>query len=345
MAVGSEARIAPNSYVAFSKETSFGTYASATTASEVLSCGFIVERKSEKLDTIGLNRGYTKRVQLEQTVSGEIETYLHPLESVLPIAVAMGGGIASSVTAVGGVYTHSITAGNFDTSPSSMSFNVRKGATAGHVWRYLGGRVDEMKISAEIGEPVKVSYSWMFKDATNLSDDISGILSISSVLPFTFVQGKYRYSSTEALAATTTSEEPIQGFELTLQNNIADGPESRELGTNLQTLLTPVRRNIEMTIKQRFDTTTAYNRMIQATQGSIELFFQGGVITTSSAVSKNYEMTIRLPKVYYGAADTQLGGADEVLTLEIPIDVVVDTPQTTTGKDIGITFQNEVASY
>lgn len=345
MAVGSEARISPNSYVAFGKESTFGSYASASTAAECLSVGFTVSRKSEKLDTIGQNRGFTKRVQLEQTVKGAMETYLHPYESVLPIVVAMGGGIASSVTAVGGVYLHSITSGNFDTAPSSLSFNVRKGATASHVWRYLGGRVDQLKISAEIGEPIKVAYDWMFRDATNLTDDISNILSISSVLPFTFVQGVYQYSTTEVLADTTSAQEPIQGFELTVNNNIADGPESRELGTNLQTLLTPIRRNVELTIKQRFDTTTAYQRMLQATVGSIQLFFRGEVITTSSAVTKYHEMTIRMPKVYYAAADPELGGPGEVLTMEIPIDVLVDNPGTTTGKDIGITFQNAVASY
>lgn len=344
MAVGAEARISPNSYVAFSKETSFGSYASATTATEVLSCGFTVQRKNMKIDAIGLNRGFSKRVQLEQTVGGTFETYLHPHESVLPIAVALGGGIASSVTAVGGVYYHSVTAGNFDTAPSSLSFNVRKGASSGHVWRYCGGRVDKLKISAVVNQPVKVSYDMLFVDGSVGTDDISSILSISSVLPFTFTQGKYRYSSSEVLADTTTAEEPIQAFDLTINNNIATGPESRALGSNLQSLLTPVKRDISLTITQRFDTTTTYNRMLQATVGSIELLFTGPQITSSAAVTMYYSMQIRMPKVYYNAADPVLNPS-AVLTMQIPIDVVVDTPQTTTGKDIGITFTNDVAGY
>ena len=341
MAVGSQGLAAVPSYIAFSKEASFGTMASATTACEAISCSFGVKFKQEKLETIGPNRGYSKRVQLEKDVAGTLEGYLHPIESVLPVAVAMGGGIASTVTAVTGVYTHSITAGNFDTLPSSLSFNVRKGPA--FAMAYFGGRVNELKITGAIKEPIKASYDMIFKDAT-IATDISAILSVSSALPFTFVGGSYRYDATEA-SLTTSVAEPILGFEMTLNNNIADGDESRELGTDVRTILPPTRRAVGLKITQRFDTTTAFNRMIQATQGAVELYFRGQQITTSGAVTKYYEMTMRFPKVYHNVGDPEIGGADEILSLDIPLDVVVDNPNTTTGKDLGITFQNNVASY
>lgn len=343
MAVGDNAEVATRSYVAYGRETTFGTYASATTAVEAISCGFTVSRASRKIEAIGPSRAYATRVQLEQTVGGPLEMNLHPFQSVVLVANALGGGIASSVTAVGGVYTHSITAGNFDTVASSLSFNVRKGST--HVWRYLGGRVNEMKITAQAGEPVMASFEMMFRDATQLSDDIATTLSISAVLPFTFIHGFYRYAATEAAAATTTVQEPIQGFELTVGNNIASGPESRQLGTNLQTVLPATKRSVELTITQRFDTTTAYQRALQATQGAVELYFAGATITSSSGVDGLYEATIRFPKVFYNVADPSLDGAMEVLQMEIPLDIVTDNPNTTTGKDIGITFKNNVASY
>lgn len=343
MSVGDFAEAATRSYVALGKESTFGTYASATTAVEAISCGFIVERESQKIEAIGPSRAMITRVQLEQTVSGPLETNLHPHQSVLLIANAMGGGIASSVTAVAGTYTHSITAGNFDTMASSLSFNVRKGSTL--TWRYLGGRVNEMKIVGEVGSPIVATFDFFFRDATQTADDIATTLSISAVLPFTFVQGVYRYAATEATVPTTTAQEPIQGFELTVSNNIATGPEARQLGSNLHTVLPATKRNVELVINQRFDTTTAYQRMLQATQGSVELFFRGATITSSSAVDAFYECTIRFPKVYYQAADTVLEGANEVLTMEIPLDVVSDNGFTTTGKDIGITFKNEIASY
>lgn len=343
MSVGDSSKIATRSYVAYARESTFGTYASATTAVEAISCGFIVEQASRKIEAIGPSRAFATRVPLEKTVSGPLETNLHPLQSVLLVANALGGGIASSVTAVAGTYTHSITAGNFDTIAASVSFNVRKGET--HVFRYLGGRVNELKIAAEIGEPVMASFEMIFKDATTLSDDIATILSISAILPFTFVNGVYRYAATESVVNTTTAQEPIQAFELVISNNIATGPESRQLGTNLQTVLAPTKRNVELTITQRFDTTTVFDRMLQSTQGAVELYFAGATITASSAVDALYECTIRFPKVFYNAADPTLDGPNEVLTVEIPLDVVTDNPNTTTGKDIGITFKNQIASY
>lgn len=343
MAVGDNAEIATRSYVALGRETTFGTYASATTAVEAISCGFVLERASQKIDSIGPSRAYVTRVQLEQTVSGPLEMLLHPEQSVLLMANALGGGIVSSVTAVGGTFTHSITAGNFDTIAASLSFNVRKGSVL--TWRYHGGRVNEMKISAEIGEPIKASFDFFFRDATQVSDDISGILSITTVLPFTFVNGAYRYAATEAAAATTTVAEPIQGFELTVNNNIATGPESRQLGSRLNTVLPPTKRSVELTVTQRFDTTTAYQRALQATQGAVELFFQSATITSSSGVDSMYECTIRFPKVFYNMADPVLEGPTNVLTMEIPLDVVTDNGFTTTGKDIGVSFRNATASY
>lgn len=341
MAVGSEGKAAVPSYIALSKESSFGTLASATTAVEAISCSFQTKYKQQKLETIGPNRGYSKRVQLDKDVDGTLEAYLHPIESVLPIIVAMGGGVASSVTAVTNVYTHSITAGNFDTAPSSISFNVRKGPS--FAIQYFGGRINELKISGKVGDPIKATYGFLFKDST-IGSDISSILSVSTALPFTFVGGSYRYDSTEG-SLTSSVAEPIQGFEFTLNNNIADGDDSRELGSELRTVLTPTRREIGLKITQRFDTTTAFNRMVQATQGAVELYFRGQIITTSAALTKYYEMTMRFPKVYHNVGDPEIGAADEVLKLEIPLDVVVDNPNTTTGKDIGITFQNHVASY
>jgi hypothetical protein len=341
MAVGSEGIAATPSYIAFSKESSFGSYASATTACEAISCNIAVKYKQDKLETLSFNRGYSKRVQLDKNVEGTIEAYLHPIESVLPVACAMGGGIVSSVTAVTGTYTHSITAGNFDTSPSSLSFNIRKGLT--FIMQYQGGRVNELKVSGAVGEPIKATYGMIFKDATTGSS-IASTISVSTALPFTFVGGSYRYTATEG-SLTSTVAEPIQAFEMTLNNNIADGAESRELGTDLRTVLAPLRRTIELQITQRFDTSTTFDRMIQATQGAVELYFRGQVITTSAAVTKYYEMIMRFPKVYHNVGDPEIGAPDELLSIEIPLDVVVDNPLTTTGKDIGITFQNNIAAY
>lgn len=340
MAIGDGAKLGVNSYVALIKETTFGsnpaTVATGMSWIEPISFGFKTDIKSEKLDTIGKNRGFAKRVVLDKEVKGSLEQFLHPQESVLLTAVALGGGIVSA--SLSGAYTHSITAGNFDTSPSSLSFATRKGDT--HTWGYTGGRVNTMKISGKVGEPVKATYEFIFKDSTQGVTDIAAFMSISSVLPFVYTGGEFRYTNVEA-SLTSTVAEKITGFELTFKNNLKADKDARQLGSNLIGVLPPTRREIEFKITQRFDTTTAWNRFIEATQGAVELILTGQSIT--AAISN--QMIIRLPKVFYNSPEPEIGGAKDIIMSEINFDVVVDNPNTSTGKDIGITFINATASY
>ena len=334
---GSTAKSALFSYVAVGKETTYGTYASATTAIEALSCSFKTERKSEKLETMFKSRGYAKRVLLDKMVAGSLDMFLHPDESALILANALGGAVVS--TASGTAYNHSMSAGNFDTSTAilGLSFNVRKGDE--HVMRYSGGKVNSLKISGKVGEVVKMSADIIFKDSTTLSDDISTSLSVTSIAPFTFVDGVFRYTNAEA-SLTSTVEEKIQGFELTISNGLKP-EDGRELGSAVLSVLPATRRTIELKITQRFDTTTTLDRHLQATIGAAELLFTGESITSEHG----YEMRFRFPKLYQNTADPELGGPEDILKSEISYDVVLDNPNTTTGRDIGVTVVNTRASY
>lgn len=338
MAIGDEAKIALQSYVALGKESTFGTYASATTAIAALSCSFRTDIESQRLETFGLTRDFTHRVQLNKVVGGTLEQYCHPQESVLLLATALGGGIAT--TANTNASTHSLSAGNFDTSPASLSFNVRKGGDIGHTWRYEGGRINQLTLAAAVGEPVKLTAEVIFQDSTQVSDNIAGNLSISSVAPFIYTQGNFKYSNNETNAANSTNSERIQEFELTINNNF-DADAGRELGSNVPRVIPPKRRDIQLKIVQRFDTTTSYSRFIQATQGAAELFFRGDSVTSEYF----FDMTIRLPKLFLNSPDPELGGPDEVLSSEIAYDVLNDNPATTTGRAIGVTVVNSTASY
>ena len=341
MAVGGDSQQGINSYLAIFREATWGTNPATAATNSVaipfLSCNFKTEIASEKLDTIG-HRGYIKRVTLDKTVSGTLESHLHPEESTLLMGVAMGGGITS--TSLTGAYTHSISVGNIvDTSPTAVTGIFKKGST---VFGYVGGRVNSMKITANAGEVAKVSFDMIFKDSTIGATDIATSLSYTSVLPFTFVNGVFRYQATEAAAATTTAEEIITGFELTLNNNLKSDADARGLGSNLLRVLPPTRRSVELKVKQRFDTTTTYNRFLQATQGAVELKFTGASITSEH----NYSLTIRLPKVFNQTGDTEVGGSGEILMTEINYDCIMDSAApTSTSKDIGITVINNVGSY
>lgn len=340
MSVGDEAKAALPSYLAIGKESTYGTYASATTAVEFLSSSIRTDIASQKIDAMGgAGRGYMKRVQLDKNVAGTIEMNLHTVDSTLLIANTLGGPVVSA--SISGGFVHSITAGNYNTSSAilGISINSRKGDT--HTWRYSGGRVNTMKISAQVGEVIKASFDMIFKDATLPTDDISASLSISSVLPLTFVGGFYRYAATEAAAATTTVEEPIQGFELTVTNNLVSDARARKLGSNVLQVLPATRREVQLTIEQRWDTTTSWNRFVQATQGSVELYLRGD----SMGSSEFHDMTIRLPKVYMNSPEPTLDSATDILKSSVAFDVIVDSPSTITGKDIGWTIKNGVSAY
>ena len=341
MAVGDQANPVVYSYVALGKEGTFGTYASATTSIEALSCSFKTEVKNQKIDALHLNRGSSHIVFLEKDVKGSLEQYLHPQESVLLLANALAGQVSS--TANTNSTLHSISSGDFANSIASLSFNVRKGdATRALTWRYHGARCNVLKMTGEIGQPVKCTYDFIFRDSTQVADDINAILSLSSVLPFTFVNATYQYGASEGAVATET----IQHFELTINNNLKDDKDSRGLGTNIINVLPATRREITLKTTQRFDTTTSWQRFIQHTQGAIQLDFSGAAIVAATTASEFFfTMNIRLPNVQQLQGDAELKSSKDLLMLETEWAVLLDSPSTSTGRQIGLTVRNSTASY
>jgi Phage tail tube protein len=332
MAIGTNAYPMVNSYVSVGREIGYGNYptdASSFTAIEALTCGFKTDIETQKIDSLSFNRGMTRRLQLGKNVVGALEQNLHPIESPLLCYAGLGGALNSTELTTG-VYQHEMFAGNFDKSVSSVSFNVRKGEN--FVWRYWGGRVNSIKISANVGEPVKVSYDFVFKDSEQLSDDISAGLSLSSYLPFTYANGTFAYSG---------SSEEITGFELTVSNNLKSDKDARSLGSRVLSCLPATRRSVDFKITQRFDTTTTYQRFLNAESAAVQLEFLGA----SLGSGYNNKLTIDMPKVYPNSPEPELSGAGEILSSEITYDVVVDNPLTSTGYDIKFTWVNPVASY
>lgn len=339
MAVGDQAQAAIRSYIAYGKESTFGTYASVSVAVEAISCNFRVDKESMKLETLNKARDFSKRVQTNQNVTGTLETYLHPVESILLFATAMGGGISTSSQS--GVSIHTITAGNFDTSPSSVCFNIRKGASGTHVWEYSGGRPAVVTLSAEIGEPIKMAVEMVFKDGTLGSNDIGANLSVSSLAPFVFHQGQYIYAAGTS-SLTTTNAEPIQSFELVIDNGIISDASARQLGSQQPSVLPATQRDIQLTITQRWDTTTNFLRFTSATEGSIRLQFTGSQIT--STVSNTYLWQLDMPKCLMNSPDPELSGAGDILESEITFDIITSNPQTTTGYALVATIHSQTPS-
>jgi len=217
---------------------------------------------------------------------------------------------------------------------------VRKGSTT-H-FQYTGGRVNVCTITGSVGELIKISYDMIFKDSSQTGSDWSNTLSVSAITPFTYVHGTFWWADTEA-SLTSTAAEQITSFELTINNNLISDNNVRALGSNVLQSLPPTRREIGLKITQRFDTTTAWSRFINNSSGAIMLFMESPVAIGAS--NQKYTCKITLPKVYYTSPDPIVGSPNEILMQDINVDCVVDTPQTSTGKDITVTFFNQVQTY
>lgn len=342
MAVGDQAKAGVQSFVAFRQESTYGTDAVTTTALQVcepISIGFKTEFETKKLPSLNKNRAAVKQVQLAKNVMGNLETYLHPEESLHFLINAMGGNYTfTSLTAAG---SHSISTGNFASTDTitSLSLHARKGDT--HNFRYLGGVINSLKISAKTGEEARVSAEFVFQNSTIGSADLAGALSISTVAPFTYVNGTYRYDATEG-SLTSSVAESIMSFELEIKNNLVTDDKNRALGSQLISGRPPaLNREVMLKITQRFDTTTTYDRMVQNTQGAVALFFSG----TSISAEYSRQMNIILPNVRHRNTEPTVGGSDEVLTSEIEFDCILSgNAGTSTSREIGMTIINTVLS-
>lgn len=340
MAVGDFARVGVRSAIALRPEATYGTFAVTTTSLNCYlptSIGVRTEFATQKLDELGgAQRGFYRQVQLDKTVSGSIEGYLHPEESLPFLINAMGGRYTfGSLTAAG---LHSISTGNFSASDTVLSISLWAQKGEQHSWRYAGGVINSLKISAAVGEPVKMSAEFVFQDSSISTADtaLALVLSVSSARPFTYVDGVYRYDASEG-SLTSSVNEPIQSFELEINNNLITDAQARQLGTRVLSRIPPSpRREVTLKISQRFDTTTTYQRMVDNTSAAVSLFFRG------DSISAEYfkDMTIVLPSIRMKNTEPLVEGANEVLKSEIEFDVLVSGGATSSSREIGMTIQN-----
>lgn len=340
MANGDLARVGVRSALAVRPESTYGTFAVTTSALNPyvpISIGIKDEFVTIKLDELGASqRGYGRQVQTDKNVGGPVEGFLHAEESLPFLINAMGGRYTfTSATSAG---LHSISTGNFSASDTVVSLSVWAQKGEQHSWRYAGGVINNLKISAAVGEPVKMSAEFVFQDSSLSTADtaVTLALSFSSSRPFTYVDGTFRYAATEG-SLTSTLNEPIQSFEIEINNNLITDEGARQLGSRLLSRIPPSpRRDVMLKVSQRFDTTTTYDRMVSNTGGSVQLFFSADSISAEY----NREMTITFPNVRFKNTEPLVEGANEVLKSDIEFDVLVDSPSTATGREIGMTIRN-----
>ena len=351
--IGSGSLFAGLSYIAVGRETAFGTASPETTTSMKLlnpmSFGLKTVKDSTILEEISGNRVHARRVQLGKVISGDVEYNFYPNDdaSNYLLHLAFGGAVTTatdtSETVGGGGFDHTIEIGDMENSFTSLTFNVRRGpSTTGKVSQYIGTRVNEMTFSAEIDAPLKVSASLIAKDSTVGANDIESILTATALQILNFTGGRLSVESAFA-SLTSTAFWHIQTMEFSITNSLKSESESRRIGSDTLDVLPAGIATLALKATIRFDTTTAFDHMIAADTLSAQFEFLGNTITGGS--SARYGLKMNFPKVFIKeASEPEISGPDEILTVEVAFDVLLDKTSAA-GYAVQAIVTNTTTSY
>jgi hypothetical protein len=301
----------------------------ATCGLEFISCSLKNLKTNRVIEEITSSRVMNDTIGLGRTIEGDLEHYFDPRSTAACYMLqnGLGGAAVTSATATGETaggtaFTHVFTLGDFSATHGSLSFNVRKGdATSAKIFEYKGLRVNELALTSEIDEPLKMTYSLIGKDASLTTNDVSSSIGTLSQTPLSFVNGRLSLEGTFA-SLTSTSFWHVQNIEFTLANNLKADESSRRIGSDTLDVLPPGVASMELKFTIRFDTNTAYNYMLNGTQIAGEFEFLGDTLATS-IIRQGLKM--QFPKlVVTEAADPEISGPDEILTQEVTAVVLRD---------------------
>lgn len=349
MAVGDSALMGDLSYIAVGRETTYGTYVTGTAGLAFMSASMKATKETKIIEEIQTSRTNSHFIQLGKTVSGEIETYYSPrsLAANYLLHNAFGGGPVTSATATGDTagavsFTHTINIANFSATYSSLSINMRKGeGTTGKIFEYMGIRVNEMTMKAEIDDALMMNCSLIAKDVTTSSNDVSSSLSNENQKPLSFVDGRFSVETAES-ALTSTSFWHVQNFEFKISNNLVSDSNARRIGSDVLQVLPAGLAQFELKATIRFDTLTAYSAMMNGTRLVGEFMFQGPTLSGSTL---RESIKITMPYLIVSdAGDPEISSPNDPLTSEVVFAVLRDGT-TTTGYAVRAVVTNDVSSY
>jgi hypothetical protein len=337
MAVGDSALFSGFSYIGVGRETTFGTYTTCPAGLPFLSASLKTMRENKILEQVSTSRTYAQRMSLSKVVEGEIDFYFQPRLSACAylLSNAMGSTNATSATATGetagagaaSAMDHTFHLGEFNGSYPSLCLNVRKGpTTTGKVFQYTGVRVDEFMFSAEIDEPLRITASVVCQDSTVAANDIASAVFPNTSTVLSFVDGRISVDGSFA-SLTSGTFWHVQSCEFGWSNSLKKDNESRRIGSDLLQVLPAGMANFTLNLSIRFDTTTAYDAMLNATQLAAELHFQGPTLPGSSI---RQGLKVQFPKVFISdSGDPEIGGPDEILKSEVSFHVLRDDSSAT----------------
>lgn len=333
------------SYLAVGRETSFGTYNTATAGLEFLAASIKTMQESKSLEQVERSRTYSKTIRLGKIIEGEIEGYAYANDLAFNYLLqnAMGGTITTAIDVTSAAYTHTYNIGDMNNSYTSLCLNMRKGqSSGGFVYEYNGVRVNEFTFTAEIDEALKFTAALMGKDSTHTSNDVSSAISQNQDEPLNFINGRVSVVSGTLGAATTTSFWHVQSVEFGVQNALKSEAEVRRIGSNTVDIMPVGIATLPLSLTMRFDTTTAYDGMLEDTDFAVELEFLASTLTGSSV---RRGLKFKYPKCKISdAGDPEIGGPDGILVSTVVMNVLRDV-SSATGYALQVEATNDTFSY
>lgn len=351
MAIGAGAMLGGFSYVAIGRETTFGTYNTCTAAIDCLSSSLATTQDAKILDQIERARVLSKRFALMKKVGGNLDFYYSPtLDGPNFLLQNAFGGTVTSATATGetvgaganSAIEHTFAIGNMDQSYPSLCINVRKGDSAGaQVFNYSGVRVNEVNFSAHMDDALKMNVSLIGLDSTLLANDVSAALAVNTTTVLSFVDGRVSIEGTFG-SLTSSSFWHVQSAEFGWSNNLKADADSGRIGSRVLTVLPPGIATLNLKVKMRFDTSTAYAAMLAQTKLSAQLHFLGPTLTSSSI---RQGIKFNFPTIYVNnSGDPTIGGPDQILTADVDFHVLKDDTSAN-GYALQALVTNQKTSY
>jgi hypothetical protein len=343
MAVGQYSTDGLFSYLAVGREVTFGTAVTATAGLEFLSAGIKGVQQNKILEEIQANRVHSKLIKMGKVVEGDLEFYAKPANTAMAYILqnAFGGAITSATatgeTIGGATFQHAFSIGDITANThTSLTINMRKGSSStGKIFQYTGMRVNELGITSEIDEALKVSASFMGKDFINSASDMSSFMTATVSDSLSFVNGRVSIENSFA-SLTSTSYWHVQNVNLTINNNLKGDTESRRIGSDTVDVLPSGIANIQLTMSIRFDTITAIEAMKAGTKLSAQLDWRGNT-ASGSAIAPG--LRFNMPAIYVDeAGDPEVSGPDGQLVSEITFHVLRDDTSATGYAIQGILY-------
>ena len=332
MVIGNTFQYGFSGRMGYAVQTSLTARESVTTANiEFLNESLNAEKEPLYVSSMrGVSRSKHTRLQGNMNVGGSIETYVYHTHGSQFLKYCLGGQTSTIIGATN-AYTHTFYP--TETIPSdtltALTVCVQRGET---YWDYIGCKVNQYTLRAEAGMPLVASIDLIGYDAVN---DSSTALTdgYTDTSPF-HMAGLNTFIASYGDSLSNLSTTTITRFEVSINNNLITDGSARQLGSNKLGVLQGNMRDIDVTIQQRFDTTTNWDDFIAGTRKAWQ--FELRHPNTAGTGGTQCALMIKLPHCYYDGAPVNISGEGPIL-VDYTLKAIYDS---TTAYDINMVLVN-----